>query len=455
VTPLDLAGLSTRGELLRRADEGIGRSDRALSSARRALPVLMWSVGLLVMLFVQGGADLDSGDSSFAFLPALVILWWLVAKIVPGKAFIGHVVAAIVVLIVGSVTTPMIEDLDGAAARTFFLSVWAVVAAGTAWTSWTYITAGRRLLAQIDTWRAVRRDPGLRDLADHDVTPDVATVHDLRDRADYDEAVDQVVARHQGRLYDLRTLQPTFVLMPTGVLGLVFFLAPLVGLDDSAWAPASSVSGLLLLAPWAWAAVVDMNRAIHGRQTEANRVLAERHLYAVRRHHTTGAAIGTARRRSLLGTSAGLLLLAAWIAVLAVRLRTSEGTPIVIALSLVLIGAVVFGARSAQHSRRTRVFPLAGTGDSVLQAPAREIVLSLTEEALHIRDAADRAAAATIPLVDIIAVEPLGRLSPLSSGGVGIVTKGAPVVLTGRSAHDDPAVVELRHRLDMAPPRRA
>lgn len=448
MTLAGLDGVATRGELLRRADAAIRTSDGSLTSLRRAVPVLLWSIGLMAMVFAQSGADLESGDSSFALLPALVVLWWLVAKVVPGRAFIGHVVAFVVIVVVGAATTPLVEDLDGSAARTFFLVVWAALAVGTAVAAWSYVTAGLRLVAEIDAWRSARRDPGLRDLDDRDVTPEIATVHDLRDRADYDAAVGQVIARDGARQFELATLKPVFALMVTGVLGLAFFLAPIVGLDDSAWAAANSVSGLILLAPWAWASLVDMNRAIRGRQAEANQVAAESRLYAVRRHHTSGAAVQPMRRSSLLGTPAGLFLLIGWIVVLVLRLRTTGGTAIVITVGILLVGTVVFGFRLVQVSRRKRVFPLAGRGDSVLQGPAREILLELTDEGLLIRDAAHRATAHTVPLADIVSIEPLGKLSPLSTGGVGIVTKDAPVILTGRGVEDDPAVVGLRRRLD-------
>lgn len=443
-----LDGVTTRGELLRKADAAIRTSDGSLTSLRRATPVLLWSIGLMVMVFAQSGADLESGDSSLALLPALVILWWLVAKVVPGKAFIGHIAAFVVIVVVGAVTTPLVEDLDGSAARTFFLMVWAVLALGTAATGWSYITAGRRLVAGIDAWRSARRDPDLRHLDDRDVTPEIATVHDLRDRADYDTVVGQVMARHAARQFEFATLKPVFALMITGVLGLAFFLAPIVGLDDSAWAAANSVSGLILLAPWAWASLVDMNSAIRGRQAEANQVAAESRLYAVRRHHTSGAVVQPASHASLLGSPAGLFLLIGWIVVLILRLRTTGGTAIVITFGILLVGTVAFGFRLAQLSRQKRVFPLAGRGDSVLQGPAREILLDLTDEGLLIRDAADRATAHTVPLADIVSIEPLGKLSPLSTGGVGIVTKDTPVILTGRGVEDDPALVGLRQRLD-------
>ncbi|MCW2824939.1 MAG: hypothetical protein JWQ91_1856 [Aeromicrobium sp.] len=444
---LDVGGVTSRGELLRRADAEIAAADRALTSLRRTLPVVVWSFGLMVMLFVQGGADLDSNDAAFAFLPALVILWWLVARVVPGKAFIGHLVAFVVIVAVGSATTPVVDELDGAAARTFFLVVWAALAIGVAWNGWTYIATGRRLLARIDTARSLRRDPALLGLDASDVTPEIATVHDLRDRADYDEVVGKVVARHMGRLFELRTIQPVFALMVTGVMGLAFLLAPLVGLDDSAWAPASAVSGLLLLVPWAWAGIVDMNQAILGRQVEANQVTVESRLYAVRRHRTRSAAIRTSRRPSLLGSPAGLLLLVAWIGILVVRIRTSSGLAILLALALVLVVSAWFFARYVRLSRQARVFPLAGSGDSVLQAPAREIVLDLAADGLRISDESGRAEPHVVPLDDIIAVEPLTGLSAMSRDGVGIVTRDAPIVLAGRSIHDDPAIVELRQHL--------
>ena len=443
----DLSTVTTRGQLLRRADEAIQAADTQLTSVRRVVPVLLWSIGLMAMVFAQSGSDLTTDDSAFALLPAVAVLWWIAARLVPGKTFIGHLVAAVVVLVVGAAATPAVEDIDGSAARTFFLAVWAVLALGTGIATWSYVRTSRRLITTIDSWRSARRDPQLRDLDDTDVTPDIATVHDLRDRADFDDVVNEVLGRTTARQFEFATLKPVFLLMITGVLGLAFLLAPLVGLDDSPWSAANAVSGLLLLVPWAWASVIDMNRAILGRQTESNQVTAESRLYAIRRHHTSGAVLLPTGRPSLLGSPAGLFLLVAWIGVLVSRLRSSSTLALVIAIAILLVATAIFVMRLVQRSRQTQVFPLLGRGGSVLHSPAREIVLGLTAEGLRISDAAGRAEPRTIALDEIVAVEPMSGLSALSREGIGVVTTGAPVILAGRSVQDDPAIVELRARL--------
>lgn len=443
----DLDGITTRGQLLRRADEAIASAERSLMSARRALPVLVWSIGLMIMLFVEGGADLDTGDSSFALFPGLAVLWWLVATIVPGKAWIGHVVAFVVIVVVGAVLTPIVEDLRGTQARTFFLSVWAAVAVGAAWATWSYVMTSRRLTAQVAGWRDARRDPDLRTLDQSDVPAELATIRDLRDRPDFDEAVGPVLGRHQGRLFDLRTLKPTFVLMITGIMGLVFLLGLLVGLTDSRYAPAVAVCSLILLAPWAWAALVDMNQTILGRQVEANQVLIEARLYSVQRHLALGTPAAPYRRFSLLSSPFGLVLAVGWIAILVARVRSTSALVLVITLLILVVGTALFVGRMIQLGRQVRVFPLDGSGDSVLQSPPREVTLELTTDALRISDTKGVATPVEILLSEIVAIEPLTDISALSRRGVGIVTTGDPIVLAGRTLEDDPAIATLRQQL--------
>jgi hypothetical protein len=450
VTDVRPEDVHTRGALLRRAEDAIATAERGLTSVRRTIPPVLWSLALVTMVFAQTSGDLDSGDSSFALLPALGILWWVVARLLPGRAVVVHGVAALVVVVVGAAVTPLVENLEGTAGQAFFLTVWLLLAAGTAWSTWAYVAASRRLVGEIDAWRSSRRDPALRALDGSDVTVDVATVHDLRDRADYDEVVPVVLGRDTARQFGLRTVKPVFALMVTGVLGLAFLLAPALGLDDSRWALADAASGLLLVAPWAWAGVVDMNRAIRGRQLEADRTAVESHLYAVRRRATTGAVVSAPRRPSLLGTPAGPLLIVAWVGVLVVRLRTSSTLSIIIAAVILAIATAVVAVRYVQRSRQTRMFPLAGAGPSVLQSPPREVVLGLTADGLTISDRDGLAEPHTVPLADIVSVEPLAKVSALSPTGVGIVTRDAPVVIVGRSVADDPAVVGLRNALGSA-----
>lgn len=443
----DVSGVRTRGDLLRRADAAITTAEHRLTSARRTIPVLLWSIGLTVMVFAQSGGDLRSADSDVALIPSMAILWWVVARLVPGRAFVGHVVAAVVVVVVGSATTPVVEDLDASAGEAYFLTVWALLAIGTTWAAWTYIAAGRRLVDEAESWRSARRDHKMRDLDASDVDLDLATVDDVREWDDADAAVHAVAAREAGRQTGLRAVKPVSALTVTGVLGLTFLLAPAVGLDDSRWAAADAVSGFLLMSPWAWAGGVDMVRFICGRQAEVDRSSVEARLHDVRRQAVTGTTGTTRRRASLIATPAGLLLAIAWVAVLVVRLRSSSSLVIAITAAIVLVATIVVVTVAVRRARQTRVFPLAGTGPSVLQAPAREVVLELDDAGLTIADRRGHAHPHTIPLADVVAVEPLTGVSGLSRSGVGIVTRDAPVVLVGRSVTDDPAIVRLRSQL--------
>jgi hypothetical protein len=323
---------------------------------------------------------------------------------------------------------------------------WARLGTGVAWSTWAYGRDGLRLVDEIDRWRSARREPDRRLTDDSDVPLEIATVHDLRDRADFDEAVAPLAKRSQAQLFDLRVVVPTFTLMVTGLAGLA--LAPLVGLDDSDHRAASAVSGLLLLAPWGWALGVDMMRLVLGRQEEANRVQAETALYAVRRHHTTGAPAKAPSRFAPLSTPLGRFLLVAWTAVLVLRLRTSSGLAIVVAAGIVAVGTLIFAVRYVQRSRQIRVHPLAGRGPSVAQAPAREVVLRLVDETLQLSDASGRAEPVTIPVDRIVALEPVKGPTAMARSGLGTVTTDAPLVVTGRSLADDPVFAQLREHRD-------
>lgn len=446
----DGTSVSTRGDLLRRADDAITASERSLFSVRRALPVLGWSAGLMVLLIIQLSADLDSDVAENVLFVALGLVWWLTVRLVPGRALIGHVAGAVVALIAGIALLPVVRDLDDDAARTFALVVWGLTAIGLAWAVWTYISESRRLVTDAEAWADSRRNPAHRTLDSSDVEPETATVHDVRDRADYDDVVAAIAGRHTGRLYAFGVAKPSLVLMVTGIAGLVFLLAPIAGLDDSRYAAASAISGLLLLIPWAWALLGDMMPVLAGRQVEANRVGIESRLYAVQRSKTTGAEIAAPRRSSLLGTPLGMLLLVAWIGLLVVRIRTTSGTALIIALAIVVAISVVVVVRVMRRRSRITVYPLDGSGDSVLQSPAREVALELASDGLVLRDSHGRAQPATIPFDQVLAVVPVSGLSAFGGDAVGIVTTGAPVVVAGRGIQDDPAVTGLRSRLDTA-----
>ncbi|MCD9199850.1 hypothetical protein [Aeromicrobium wangtongii] len=447
MTALDLHGLATRGQLLRRADETIAASEAALFAARRALPVLAWSIGLLIISFALSGSDIESSSTGIAFLTDLVIVWWLVARLVPGRAFIGQLVAAVVFVVAGSILTPVVEELGDNASRRLFLATWGVLALGQVVSAWRYVATSRRLVRVVEAAISARREPAGRLLDDSDVVPEIATVHDLRDRADFDELVNGLTGRYTGRLYDLRVLKPTFILMVPGLLGLTFFLAPLVGADLGEWAALVSISGLLLLAPWLWASFADMSAVLLSRQGEANRVGVEAQLYGLRRQHAAGAAHIAPRRFSVIATPVGAVLAASWVALLVIRIRTASPLALVIAAAIVLVITAAVTIRVLRRRSHTRIFPLEGDGDSVLQSPARAVTLRLTDDGLEIDDIAGAAHSRTIPVTDILAIEPVSGTAAFAGTALGIVTTDVPVVLAGKDVEDEPAIVQLRRRL--------
>lgn len=65
-----MSDLTSRADLPRAADAGITAAERSLVSARRTVPVLLWSIGLLVLSIVQFSDDI-ADHADFAFLAAL------------------------------------------------------------------------------------------------------------------------------------------------------------------------------------------------------------------------------------------------------------------------------------------------------------------------------------------------------------------------------------------------
>lgn len=391
----EAATARTRGELLQVADTAIAEAEHDLFSARRPLTVVAWSLALLVLTAM-----------------------------------------------------PSVEDgVDGGLGRVAFTILWVVVAAICARRVWTYSADNRRLAAEVDAWVAARRDPDLRLLDDGDVTADVATVHDVRDWPDHDSVVSDIALRHQLRQQTLPVVVPTFVLMVTGLVGLGIAIAAALGAGgDLPWAVAVGLAGIITFAPFA-RVVGDLWHTQVQRAAEFNRTGTERRLYAIRRHHLVGAPEPAPEGRPVLAQVVVAMLGSGGVGLLVVRIRASSSLAVLVAVAIIVVVTAIVVVRAWWHGRGTRVFPLAGTGPSVLQAPARRVELSVVGNALTITDAGGDATPATIPLDDVLALEPLSKMSVITGRGLGIVTPEAPVVLTGRGLADDTAIAELRRRL--------
>lgn len=445
---LDVDDLTTRGDLLRRADAAITSAERTLFSARRPLLVVAWSVALLLVTAVpsiDGGVDGDLADE--CVMIGSLLLWWAIVRFLPTRAVWRHLLGVVAFFVAGVPFLSIAEDgVDDTTGRVMFTTLWAIVAVVCARRVWQYVARNRGLSADVDAWVSARRDPALRRLDGDDVVPDIATVHDVRDWSDHDTVVSDIAFRHQLRQQTLPVVVPFFVLMTTGLTGFGVVVAVLLGAGSGPWVVATGVAGVVTFAPLAQA-VRDLWHTQVQRAAEFNRTGTERTLYAVRRAHTAGAPEPAPLGRPRLAQAMVTVLASGWIGLLVVRLRTSGGLAILVAAGIILLVVTIVVVRAWAQGRRTRVFPLAGTGSSVLQEPARQVQLSLTAEALTISDVRGRAAPEVIPVDDILAIEPLTKLSVITGRGVGIVTTDAPVVLAGRTIDDDPAIVELRRRL--------
>lgn len=444
----EAATARTRGELLQAADAAIAAAERDLFSARRPLWVVAWSVALLVltaMPSVEGG--FDGRLVGVCLNTALLLVWWACGRFLPWHPVWRHVLGFAVFLFGGPALLALVaDDSDDSLTRVVFTALWAVVAGLCALRVWQYSSDNRRLLAQIDGWVAARRSPELRLLEAGDVDPDIATVHDVRDWDDHDEVVGDIALRHQLRQQTLPVVVPTFVLMITGLVGCGAAIAAALGAGgDLPWVVAVGVAGLVTFAPFVQV-VGDMWHTQVNRAAEFNRTGTERRLYAIRRHHLVGAPEPEPEGRPVVAQVVVAMIASGGVGLLVARVRTSSSLAVLAAAAIVVVVTAIVVVRAWWHGRGTRVFPLAGTGQSVLQAPARRVALSLDGDVLTITDAGGDAAPATIPLDDVLALEPLSKMSVITGRGLGIVTPGAPVVLTGRGLAGHPAIAELERR---------
>ncbi|KAA1380084.1 hypothetical protein [Aeromicrobium fastidiosum] len=442
----EAATARTRGELLRRADTAIRAAEDDLFAARRPLLVVAWSIALLVltaMPSIEDGFDGQLGEASL--FTALLLVWWACGRFLPWPWGWRHVLGFVVFLFGGAALLPLVEDgVDDTLGRVAFTILWVVVAAICVRRVWTYSADNRRLGAEVDAWVAARRDPELRLLDDGDVTADVATVHDVRDWADHDAVASDIAFRHQLRQQTLPVVVPTFVLMVTGLVGLGSAIAAALGAGgDLPWAVAVGAGGLITFAPLA-RVVGDLWHTQVQRAAEFNRTGTERRLYAIRRHHLAGAPEPAPEGRPVVAQVVVAMIGSGGVGLLIARVRTSSSLAVLVAVAIIVVVTAIVVVRAWWHGRGTRVFPLAGAGPSVLQSPARRVELSLDGGVLTIADPAGQATSATIPLDDVLALEPLSKRSVITGRGLGIVTPDAPVVLTGRGLADDPAIVELR-----------
>lgn len=445
----EAATARTRGELLQVADTAIAGAERDLFSARRPLTVVAWSAALLVLTSMPSVEDgFDGGLGEASLFTALLLTWWACGRFLPWAWWWRHVLGFVLFFFGGGALLPLVEDgIDDTLGRVVFTILWVVVAAICARRVWTYCVENRRLRAEVDAWVAARRGPELRLLDDGDVAADVATVHDVRDWDDHDSVVSDIALRHQLRQQTLPVVVPTFVLMITGLVGCGAAIAAALGAGgDFPWAVAVAVTGLVTFAPFVQA-VGDMWHTQVNRAAEFNRTGTERRLYAIRRHHLVGAPEPAPEGRPVVAQVVVAMIGSGGVGLLVARVRTSSSLAVLVAVAIVVVITAIVVVRAWWHGRGTRVFPLAGTGPSVLQAPARRVALSLDGDVLTITDPAGDAAPATIPLDDVLAIEPLSKMSVITGRGLGIVTPEAPVVLTGRGLADDPAIAELRRRL--------
>ncbi|NRQ48711.1 hypothetical protein [Aeromicrobium stalagmiti] len=429
---------ATRAELLAQATADAAEAERRLFSLRRALPLAAWSLGLIIAVMT----DADPLAVDLLFFVALAGLWWLVSALVRGPSFAGHLVALVAVVVAGAALNPVVEEHNGRPSDPAYLILCAIAFAGTAWTAATYVGGSRHLARAARAAHGRRRDPRYRALPAGEIDLAEATIFDLRDRADFDDASLTVVALATARLYSVRAAGPSMLLTLSLIFGIVAAVQP--WLSDVRWPAVSLLCAVLLLGTWCWTFFVDMLRTQWRRQGEQGRDSAERQLYGLRRHLLAGesADLEPTPSWSLLAGSGGLAFAALSASILVVRIRSASALVLVVTGFIVVVTTTVVVAVVLWHRSRTRVYALDGIGDSVLQLPSRPVTLSTTGEGLLISDPSGRSTDHLVPSRDVLAVVPLRVAGLVGPSSVGIITTGTPIVLTGRGITTHPALAD-------------
>lgn len=422
----------------------IDQHERRALSARPLLPLLGWSVLLLAVAF--GGADgPQETGASLGWLVLLVGLWLGCARVVPGPAWLGHAVGAVALVLAGAATLPLVEEASPALEQGLLVAGWLLALIGTAATTARWVRGVRRDVAGAGAAYSLRRQPDGRGDGAPDARPEVATLFDLRRRADFDVEAAGAVARANAGLYSLRATVPSLVLTVTGVIGLVLVLTPLTDLGSAPWHWLSSLSGVLLLAGLGYALGGATLGVVWQRQMEANRTVVEADVYG--RQRALALSLPTPRRATLgIGGSAGLLLGLLWCGLLLARLRTSSGLAIAVSLGIVVLAALGVAAWTLRRRSAIRVFPLDGDGPGLLQAPSRAVTLEAVADGVRLVPVVAGPEPVTLGHDDVLGVLDVSGVHAFSGDGVALLTRGAPVVLVGRGVVDHPVVHSLRER---------
>ncbi len=428
---------ATRGELYGRAARLRTDADREKWSVRRCLPLLGWMSGLFVV-----GLGAGEGDVAAAARLSLVVwvglLWWAVAKVVPGHVAVRHAVAAGAAFVGAGVGAGVLEG-SGLGPTVPFVAVLVVAGTGTSVAAVRYVRRSRALRIVLSAARAAPRDPRTRRLPVGVLDPRTVTVRDAQHLPDADQVIDRLGRETQAQQLRLRILVPSLVVMVPGLLGLVLVLGPLADGPVSGLAWTGVVCGAVLLAVYLWIFLGDLSLAQTAVVRELGRVATEIDLV-----QRTGAQVGGRLEGPGAGYRVGRAIPLAVPAVLLVR-QGLVGAVVSLGAALVVIVVVVVVLRV--RSRRLVVIPLEGIGGSVLQEPVRAVRMRLEDGVLRVEDVRGRREPLQAAASTVRAVVPVSAYSWFVPPGVAVVLEEREVVLRRRDVEEEPAVRDLRRLL--------
>lgn len=386
---------ATRGELLARRVVEVGAARRrALSPLRSLLAVPVMVVGILI-----GGAWYPAYDEEFTAQEGRIV------------AGFGAAVVFVLVLLL------------------------ALIALGT-----------RRRHRLAWRWMAVERTAMGRSLPPGEIDPRLVEPFDLRDDEHLAQRASDVSVQMS---LDVNRVGLSWVLVLTfvAVLGSVPVLAAMQPDVAPTWGRWWLLTlGLFVMVP----ALVSLGGRIREggrRQAWANLVDLENRLLQRRQALLNGddRAVGARPMIWALPVLVGLLSFLGLLFM--ARLALYSLTGLLAALVVLLVLAAVVGL-SLLRRRGLHAVPLLGEGPSVTEAPARAVDIAVVDGAVRVSPIAGGAARPVdIPLADVLAVEPISWGSPLTPPTVALITRHAPVVLSGRGVESHPVIAALRERL--------
>ncbi|RLV55868.1 hypothetical protein D9V41_08135 [Aeromicrobium phragmitis] len=293
-----------------------------------------------------------------------------------------------------------------------------------AWRLLRWATIWRATGNDLGHWRDVHRAPGAP-APDPNVPPDVATVDDVRHAPDFESRAPVLLRRQYAAVLPLRAGMMAVlsgVLLGIALLGIVG-IARAEGVVDRVVAGAIVVLSTALMG----ARIGVLCSESWQEQQRLNRLRTELDVLA----RQSGQA------RPVAGLAAAAVVLAVGVVALLVRRIQDSGlVPLLIAVALIVVAAMV-ALPFVLRRRRLHVVALRPPGDSLVDAPDRYVEVELNGDVITLRDHAGLAAPFELRRDHVVETFPVSLHWPLAPPAIAMVLHDKSViVLAGRKVHE-------------------